>query len=113
MMDKAGFKLTRGTGFHITFENGWTASVQFGAGTYSDNHDAFIIGRENDPKYGEHESSTAEIAAWDSNHKWYEFENDRVDGYVTPAEVLEFFNTIAAMEPATTEVSLNDNPIRP
>lgn len=28
-------------GFHITFENGWTISVQWGAGTYSDNHDAF------------------------------------------------------------------------
>lgn len=34
-----GFKITGVKGFHITFENGWTVSVQFGGGNYSDNYD--------------------------------------------------------------------------
>jgi hypothetical protein len=111
-MDKQGFRLIDGKGFHITFENGWTASVQFGGGNYCENYNAPIIGRENDPNYGKYESATAEIAAWDSSHNWYDFGEEEVKGYVSPSEVLTFFNTIAAMEPATTEVSLNDNPIR-
>ncbi len=32
MKDKtdAGFRITGKKGFHVTFENGWTVSVQFG-----------------------------------------------------------------------------------
>jgi len=31
------FKITRGSGFQMTFGNGWTVSVQWGACTYSSN----------------------------------------------------------------------------
>lgn len=36
-----------GRGFHMTFENGLTVSVQFGPGNYCENHDAmdFSIGK--------------------------------------------------------------------
>jgi len=44
------------SGFQIDFPNGWTASVQWGAGTYSDNYDARI---EDDVS----SSTTAEIWA--------------------------------------------------
>ena len=42
------FKITRGTGFQMTFENGWTISVQFGYGNYCDNNrhpDGFDFGK--------------------------------------------------------------------
>ena len=38
-MKKEGFKISNGTGFHITFANGITVSVQFGYATYSGNKD--------------------------------------------------------------------------
>lgn len=37
---KKEFKITGNKGFHITFPNGWTVSVQFGPGNYCENNDA-------------------------------------------------------------------------
>jgi len=34
---KPGFAINRGKGFQVTFENGYTVSVQFGLGSYSKN----------------------------------------------------------------------------
>ena len=85
------FKITDAKGFHITFDNGWTVSVQFGAGNYCDNYDSPEYDKPAKP------STTAEVAAWDINHKWYEFETDMVKGYCTSKEVLEFMNLIAAL----------------
>ena len=47
------------SGFQVDFPNGWTASVQWGAGTYSDNYDARI---EDDVS----SSTTAEIWAMET-----------------------------------------------
>jgi len=83
-------------GFAITFENGWTASVQWGPGNYCDNQndrvDPFSLPK--DPVI----SKDAEIAAWDSKGVWHRFESDDVKGYCKPAEVLEFLNMIANKE---------------
>ena len=43
------FEITRGTGFKMTFANGWTISVQFGGFNYCDNrypggHDEIVGG---------------------------------------------------------------------
>lgn len=94
------FDISDNKGFHITFENGWTVSVQWGAGNYSDNYDLGILSRSH--KYGNRvpPSPTAEIAAWSSQLEWYKFEHDEVEGYQTPAQVLEFMNKIAALEPS-------------
>lgn len=35
---KRGFKITSGKGFHITFDNGYTVSVQFGPYSYCDHY---------------------------------------------------------------------------
>ena len=60
-------------GFHITFENGYTVSVQFGKTCYSDQ--------------GE---TTAEVAAWGPDRKWVKLsEYDDVKGWCTPNEVLK------------------------
>lgn len=79
------------TGFHMTFENGWTVSVQFGPGHYCNNHL-----KENAPSG----SNNAEIAAWNKEYVWHHFheENDDVKGFCSPNEVLQFMNMIAAKE---------------
>lgn len=49
-------------GVHFTFPNGWTVSVQWGPGNYSDNH-------ANMTKFSEpaDDSNTAEVWAWDKD----------------------------------------------
>ena len=85
------FNITSQKGFHITFENGWTVSVQFGRGNYCDNRN--ISSMAPVPA-----SRTAEVAAWDSNVKMFEFEDgNTVQGWMPPEEVLAFMNKIAAM----------------
>mgnify|MGYP003395390047 CR=1 FL=1 len=56
-------KITSHKGFHITFKNGWTASVKFGPGSYSSQHGNWDFGA---PRKVETfwESYDAEIAAW-------------------------------------------------
>lgn len=97
------FKITDGTGFHIKFENGWTISVQFGPGTYSDNYDASmrplsgnIRGVEYRDMIGSHGSNEAECAIFDAEGKMYDIsEEDTVKGYMTANEVLELMNIVA------------------
>ena len=66
-------------GFHITFKNGYTISVQFGKGNYSDK--------------GE---TTAEIAAWGPDGEWMKLgEGDTVKGWCAPDEVLDYMKLVA------------------
>jgi len=86
------FKITNSKGFHITFDNGYTVSVQFGAGNYCDNYGN---GKYKDPA---DPSATAEVGAWDKNGKWVALDgSDDIAGYQTPAQVLEILNRIAAL----------------
>jgi hypothetical protein len=67
-------------GFHMTFKNGYTMSVQFSKTNYSDG--------------GE---TTAEIAAWGPDGKWMKLsEHDDVRGWCSPDEVLEVMNMVAS-----------------
>ncbi len=86
------FKNTHGQGFHISFDNGWTVSVQFGAGHYSDNYLADF----NDRKFWE--STTAETAAFPTvgDGEWLDGRT-HVNGRQTPEQVLELFNRVAAL----------------
>lgn len=76
------------TGFQMTFENGWTVSVQWGPNNYIA-----------DRKCG-NDSVNAEIAAWDKDDNWYYFEdqNGKVKGWVSADEVSRFMTWIAAKE---------------
>jgi hypothetical protein len=87
------FKINKGKGFQITFENGWTVSVQFGHGNYCNNR--FV---EDATQGGDTKSQDAEIAAWDQHDTWHKFESDKVTGYQSPAQVLAFINMIASKE---------------
>ena len=75
-------------GFHMTFANGWTVSVQFGKGNYISDRD----------HHGQ--SADAEIAAWDKDGKWYYFsdQNDNVKGWMKADEVADFMAMIKAKE---------------
>ena len=68
-------------GFHITFENGYTVSVQFSKTNYSDG--------------GE---TTAEVAAWgpEPGQPWVKInEYDDVKGHCSPEDVLGIMNMVA------------------
>ena len=62
-----GFVSTMRKGFHMTFENGLTASIQWGAGNYCDNH----FPADLDFSFSKDaQSDTAEIAVWDAKDNW-------------------------------------------
>ena len=95
----SNFKSTENKGFQMTFENGWTISVQFGYGNYCDNNHhpeglnfhlhthLMEIQRNFSKKQEVTESSDAEIAIWDADGEWYNFGSDTVKGYCTADEV--------------------------
>ena len=88
-----GFAVSGRKGFHVTFENGCTVSVQFGGGNYCDNRDQ-PIGDSKVPH-----SRTAEMAAWDARGSWVHpdgWDGD-VAGWQSPAQVLKFMNWVAAL----------------
>jgi hypothetical protein len=96
-----GFKITGAKGFHIAFENGWHVSVQFGPGNYCENRDA-QIGQEEEA-CGRRGSLDAETAVWGPNGKMIDRgEGDTVQGWQTPAQVLELL-TWAASQPTKAE----------
>ncbi len=80
-------------GFHMTFKNGWTVSVQFGEGSYCENRD--LLHSEGKSK---NKCINAEIAAWDANKEWYSFETDQVKGWCDADEVADFIAMIKAKE---------------
>ena len=82
----SNFKSTNNKGFQMTFENGWTISVQFGYGNYCDNHH-HPEGWNFSKKQEVTESSDAEIAIWDADGEWYNFGSDTVKGYCSADEV--------------------------
>ncbi len=104
MRPSRGFRTCDNKGFHVTFKNGWTISVQFGGGNYCDNYD-FPIGQER--KESCMESSNAEVAYWGPDHEMQKFEetDDTVIGRRTPEQVLELMNTIAS-KPSVNEKEL-------
>ncbi len=95
------FKVTGGKGVQMTFANGWTVSVQWGSGNYSDHYSRIARAGESwenvERSVGEEGSKVAEIAAWDANQTWYRFgSGDTVKGYVSADEVAQFIHLIAS-----------------
>lgn len=88
-----GFQITGDKGFHVRFPNGYTVSVQFGPGNYCDNHDK-DFGKA---PVGGWSSRTAETAVWGPDGTMLELkgEEDTVQGYRTPAQVLDLLKWAA------------------
>ena len=90
-----GFAITHHKGFHMTFKNGWTISVQWGPGNYCDRYDTddFMA----PVSATSWESRDAEIAAWGPDGAMCEWPNgDTVVGRLTPDEVLAIMNDVAS-----------------
>ena len=90
-------------GFMMHLENGWTVSVQFGAGNYCSNKSN--VGNPFTDSPDSMDCRNAEVAAWPtdsrgegkgtSTSEWYTFENgDQVNGWQNPTQVLEFINLV-------------------
>ena len=97
-----GFKITRNKGFHIDLPNGWTVSVQFGAGNYSSNRNAEFDAEKNADVW---KSKTAEIACFptEKGGEWYSFGDDEVKGWVTSTEFMEWLEVFKEL-PSPGEV---------
>lgn len=100
-----GFVSTMRKGFHMTFDNGLVASVQWGAGNYCDNHfpDDSDFSCTKDAK-----SDTAEVAVIDSSTGKFVDANqfvpediqscDTVIGWLTPSQVVDFLGRVKNAE---------------
>lgn len=108
--DKEGFRIVKGKGFRITFENGWTASVHFGPGDYCDNFDKPPGMRclmhhgervkDGDLKAGLDGSRTAEIMAWNEDGWKAQLPKggNKLEGHCPPGKVLAFMQDIASLD---------------
>ena len=84
-------KSTGSSGYHITFANGYTASVQWGSGNYCDNYNA---------PYGSNptSSATAEVAYWkDGPMLEIPEAGDTVNGHLSANEVLAFLTFVSSL----------------
>jgi len=104
------FTITGGKGFQITFENGYTVSVQFGVSSQCSNEwdskkntPEELFQRIKDESNGkaEPESATAETALKSPSGSFVRYgesaEYDDVQSYMTPAQVLELLNYAAKL----------------
>jgi len=87
-------------GFSITFENGNTVSVQWGPGNYCnpEHSDGRNAPHDAPMKTRTWKAQNAEVAAWDSEGAWHQFEHDSVDGWLTADEVAAFIHFVATSE---------------
>jgi hypothetical protein len=96
-MTNSKFNTARANGFHMTFVNGLTVSVQWGFGTYSDNYDnsdaLYRLGMA---------STTAEIAVLGKDGEFIDpaifgIENGDGDvaGSLSANEVADFIHAVA------------------
>lgn len=93
------FRITMGKGFQVTFENGYTVSVQFGPGNYCSN-DMRGFSMEAMREAGERGSSTAETAFFgpDGNLlKRNPDDADVVQGHQRTSDVLALMVYVASL----------------
>lgn len=93
---KSGFRELAGHGFQITLKNGYTISVIFGFGTYSDNRDKPM---QLMFKHAERlESTNAEIAVLKPNGKFLKMDKyDLVVGWQSVDDFLKLVKKIEEM----------------
>jgi len=106
--NKSMFYISDGKGFQITFSNGFTASVQFGEFNYCE----YYVGLKKPKirKKGKNaHSRDAEVACFDKDGNLISLEGydkervDKVIGFLTANEVLDFMNWVANLPPDYAE----------
>lgn len=89
------FKITMGKGFHMTFDNGLTISVQFGFGNYCENRNKFdLINSKVDIQ-----CEDCEIAVWDKHgdfitNLFIDCHGDDVRGYLSTDQVADIIHKV-------------------
>lgn len=114
---KSGFSITHGSGFHMTFSNGYTLSVQFGMGNYCEHYKTFrdgdgdIIGKMKEPRKAEKWScKDAEIAILNPKGELVNLseigleDGDTVKGYVGPEEVCNYIDLVRNLPLKSIEI---------
>ncbi len=82
------FRITDNKGFQITFDNGYTVSVQFGPGNYGSNYNADFMANMNKPQ----SATLAETALIDPKGNFVQYMDYDVQGHRTANDVLELLN---------------------
>lgn len=88
------FKTTMNKGFHITFDNGWTVSVQFGFGNYCDNY-SLSIEKQNKIFQNAPDMSSDNAEVWCWNNQTHETYPEEPLSHQTPEEVLKIMNEVS------------------
>jgi hypothetical protein len=105
------FRITRGIGFHMTFDNGWTVSVQFGPFSRVSNRTFDVHSFSAQREFAENGSPDAEVAVWDGNGTWAPIgDGDAVRGWVSAEEVAELLSVVSKFPMGSTVESVNVAP---
>ena len=89
------FTSTHNHGFQLTFENGWTISVQWGTSNYYERRN-ITSGVDDDQKQVSVESGYAEIAIWNQDGHWYTFDDGQeFRGWLTTDEVAGWIEKVS------------------
>lgn len=88
------FRSIRNKGFHMTFPNGWTISVQFGIGNYCNGYPHDIRDFDAPAKADAWESPDAEVACWA-----YHYPMGDPLGWQSPLAVAELIHVLS-LDPA-------------
>lgn len=82
-------------GMKMTFENGWTLSIQFGSANYCENR--YISGVP--VNFPDH-CPNAEIAIFHSNGEWHTFDDgQQVKGWVKTDDIPHWIKVASELEP--------------
>lgn len=91
------FRITDNKGFQLTFDNGWTVSVQFGAGNYGDHYDTPFSAKGSYPG----DSDEAEVGVFrdgpDGKNVWWDGEQ---------ADALGFFSGVLGYQASSKVASI-------
>lgn len=105
------FSSSQNKGFSLTFANGNTVSVQWGPNNYCDpEHERGRNAPFDAPSQAQvWKSATAEVAAWNADGDWHNFECDQVEGWQSADDVAEFINFVSSNELNTGRPSWMDD----
>ena len=97
------FRITRGKGFHIDFDNGFGVSVQFGSCNYCDHYNADPLESK---RLAEDGSKTAEVAVTLEGEGIVHIEQwgDSVRGYQTPEQVAALITEVSALNKKNSKI---------
>ena len=98
------FSITSHRGFHLTFNNNWQVSVQFGPGNYCEQRDADHYLPESSDIW---RCSDAEIAVWHSSDgEMVMLQNDVVRGWTSVDEVAQVIHKVSTAKSTLTSTEM-------